>query len=48
MSQDILRKYSSDEIRMAYFEAQNVWFQKYILKTEDGELVNFKKYLGDE
>jgi len=37
-----------EDIRKAYFKAQNVWFEKYILKTEDGELVNFKKYLGDE
>jgi hypothetical protein len=33
---------------MAYFEAQDKWFQDYLLKTKDGELVNFKKYLGDE
>jgi len=48
MRLDPLKKYSSDQIRMAYNSALDKWFQQHLLKEEDGVFINFEKYIDNE
>lgn len=45
LSHDELKNYSEDQIRDAYFEALDHWFNNFLLKEENDELPNFIKYI---